>query len=334
MKRSIIAVAFFLTLFHIYGQSSNYRAQGKYYSALTSLKNKDYSSSITYILQCKEFLGGKSNIEVEYVHILAAWNSHDYISAQREVVRFFDLVEGREKQESFDKTVDRLTPDEIKEITKLLDPINEAVEVTQKKETEKKEAQRIATIRAPYEVALRKMNAVDMYRAISFGDIGTITFSFLSWDGDFLADSIGFTLPKCIGRYDYQTSDDLIEHNKGRFTMYVVFSLTIPSTYCPFSSIKDIVIEDVSYDKDVKRIHFILNKPFKMQSKLFAERKLYGYKNNSTTARWYPLEEIGYQTTKKTSYIDENELFIDVASDDARSIVDALKILMKGPPQI
>lgn len=130
MKKYLVLAAFiFLMVSVAEAQTANYRAQGKYYSALSALNSKEYSKAISYIVQCQSLLSGKSNKEIQYVFILAAWNIGDAKTAQKEIQRFFDFVEGREKEAAFDKSVERLTSDEIKSVTKLIDPVNEAVDV-------------------------------------------------------------------------------------------------------------------------------------------------------------------------------------------------------------
>lgn len=108
-------------------QSTNYRAQGNYYSAKTNLKTGKYAEAIAYVKKSKEMLGG-TNEELQYLHILAAYRLDLVEEAKKELEIFFDINDKKIKPIYFDKSVDRLTNDETKELTMLMDPIYEAVD--------------------------------------------------------------------------------------------------------------------------------------------------------------------------------------------------------------
>lgn len=121
-----LLVLFFLSAicYSSIAQSTNYRAQGNYYSAKTKLKAGAYQEAIDYVTKSKTALGG-TNEELQYLHILAAYNLEDFEQAQKELQTFFDIGEKKVKPVYFDKTVDRLTNDETRELTMLMDPIFE-----------------------------------------------------------------------------------------------------------------------------------------------------------------------------------------------------------------
>jgi hypothetical protein len=121
-----LLVLFFLSAicYSSIAQSTNYRAQGNYYSAKTKLKAGAYQEAIDYVNKSKTALGG-TNEELQYLHILAAYNLEDFEQAQKELQTFFDIGEKKVKPVYFDKTVDRLTNDETRELTMLMDPIFE-----------------------------------------------------------------------------------------------------------------------------------------------------------------------------------------------------------------
>ncbi len=111
-----------------FAQSANYRAQGKYYSAKECYQGKNYSGAIQYLEECIGLLSGKSNEFIEYLRILSYYNLGYYSNAHTAMTRFFDIIEGREKPVPFTQWVERLTDTEIKDVTKLMDKIVEAVE--------------------------------------------------------------------------------------------------------------------------------------------------------------------------------------------------------------
>jgi hypothetical protein len=130
MKQAVpfIFVLFFFTISSkIEAQSVNYRAQGNYYSAKTKYKAGAYQEALDYINKSKTSLGG-TNEELQYLHILAAYRLEDFEQAQKELQTFFDIGEKKVTPVYFDKSVDRLTNDETRELTMLMDPIFEAAD--------------------------------------------------------------------------------------------------------------------------------------------------------------------------------------------------------------
>ena len=140
----------------LYAQSSNFRAQGNYYSAKSSLENKDYSGAIRYINKSKENLGG-TNEQLQYLHILAAYYMGNHEEASKELEKFFAIEDGSLEPVSFDKSVDRLTQDETRSLTILIDPIFEAVE------RKKREQERLNE-----EAMLRKTHACKQCNATGY----------------------------------------------------------------------------------------------------------------------------------------------------------------------
>lgn len=125
IAKQLFALIFLSTIcYSSIAQNTNYRAQGNYYSAKTKYKAGAYLEALEYINKSKTALGG-TNEELQYLHILAAYNIEDFEQAQKELQTFFDIGEKKVKPVYFDKTVDRLTNDETRELTMLMDPIFE-----------------------------------------------------------------------------------------------------------------------------------------------------------------------------------------------------------------
>lgn len=146
-----------------FSQSSNFRAQGKYYSAKERYESGNYSSAIQFVNESKELLSG-SNYQLQYLHVLSAYNLGKYKEAQNQMSRYFNLLDGVEERKRFSKGVDELTSDETKELTKLIDEID--FHVTNKteeklvlaknakeaeREAERKEKERIRCIIAAFD---------------------------------------------------------------------------------------------------------------------------------------------------------------------------------------
>ncbi|MBL9218194.1 MAG: hypothetical protein JNG82_06885 [Opitutaceae bacterium] len=104
-------------------QSANYRAQAKYYTAKTAYEAGKYADAIASLNEAKRLLEGQSNEVIQYLHIMSAYRAGRYQEAQGEMARFFDLIERREKDKDFTKDVDRVSADEIKSVTQILDDI-------------------------------------------------------------------------------------------------------------------------------------------------------------------------------------------------------------------
>lgn len=108
----------------MFGQSANYRAQGKYYSGLEQFENQEYESALAYIWQAKELLGG-TNYKLQYLHILCLYELEYYQDAQTQMTNYFNLIEQKATPKPFVKDVEHLTQDETKHLTKLIDKIDE-----------------------------------------------------------------------------------------------------------------------------------------------------------------------------------------------------------------
>lgn len=127
MLKSNLIVLLILFPFITLSQNTNFRAQGNYYSAKENFQKKAYSTAITYVEKSKQNLGG-TNRELQYLHILCAYNLENFDLALKELETYFALEEDKIKSVDFDKSVDKLTNDETKELTKLIDPIYEKAE--------------------------------------------------------------------------------------------------------------------------------------------------------------------------------------------------------------
>ena len=127
MKKLITIFCLLLAIISLQAQNTNVRAQGNYYSAKRNYQVKNYEEAINYVNKSKTALVG-TNRELQYLHILAAYNLYKYEEAAKELQTYFDLEEKKIKIVNFDKSVDRLTDDETKELSMLIDPILESAE--------------------------------------------------------------------------------------------------------------------------------------------------------------------------------------------------------------
>jgi hypothetical protein len=122
------------------GQSINYRAQGHYYSAKSALEAGNFSRALQYVYQSREALGG-TNQELQYIHVRAAYGAGRYEEAQTALAEFFELAERRQTPIHFDRSVDRLTTDEIRAITQMINPVDERViAARERRQREEREA--------------------------------------------------------------------------------------------------------------------------------------------------------------------------------------------------
>ena len=127
MKQTLI-FCFLLTLkLSVFAQNTNFRAQGNYYTAKSHFQNKNYTETLDYVNKSKTGLEG-TNRELQYLHILAAYNLYKYEEAAKELQVFFDIEEKKIEPIYFDKSVERLTNDETKALVMLIDPILESAE--------------------------------------------------------------------------------------------------------------------------------------------------------------------------------------------------------------
>ena len=107
-----------------FGQSDNFRAQGYYYKAKELYQGKNYSAALPYLVKARDALSG-SNVELQYLFIMAYVGTSDWISANKELKKYFDLIEDREKAVTFSKSVEELTDDETRSLTKAMVDIEE-----------------------------------------------------------------------------------------------------------------------------------------------------------------------------------------------------------------
>jgi tetratricopeptide (TPR) repeat protein len=123
--RKLLSLFFIITFpLLVIAQNTNYRAQGNYYSAKENFQKRDYRTAISYVEKSKQNLGG-TNRELQYLHILCAYYLENFDLALKELETYFAIEENKIKRVDFDKSVDKLTNDETKELTKLIDPIYE-----------------------------------------------------------------------------------------------------------------------------------------------------------------------------------------------------------------
>jgi len=124
-----VLIAFGMTLpINANAIGTNFRAQGHYYSAKDALEKKQYKNALDYVYKSKAALQG-TNPELQYLHILSAYNAQRYTEAQKEMETFFALEEKKLKSVDFDKSVDQLTDDEVRALTMLMNNIDENAEL-------------------------------------------------------------------------------------------------------------------------------------------------------------------------------------------------------------
>lgn len=107
-------------------QSINVRAQGHFYSAKEAYLGKQYDRALDYVYSSKKALDG-TNRQLQHLHVLAAYHARKYTEAQEELERFFQITEKKLPESKFDRSVEELTRDEITELTKLINKIDEGV---------------------------------------------------------------------------------------------------------------------------------------------------------------------------------------------------------------
>ena len=127
MKKLITIFMLIATISVVNSQNTNVRAQGNYYSAKSNFENKNFSEALNYIYKCKTSLGG-INRELQYLHILTAYNLKKWEEANKELEKYFNIEEKKIIPVRFDKSVELLTSDETKALSMLMDPIIESYE--------------------------------------------------------------------------------------------------------------------------------------------------------------------------------------------------------------
>jgi len=128
-------------------QSVNVRAQGHFYSAKEAYLGKQYERALDYVYRSKEALDG-TNRQLQHLHVLAAYHARKYAEAQHELEAFFQITEKKLPESKFDRSVEELTRDEVTELTKLINKIDEGVVAAAEAErtaTREAEARRAAT---------------------------------------------------------------------------------------------------------------------------------------------------------------------------------------------
>lgn len=120
----LLALLFLFAAPAVDAQSANYRAQARYYSAKRAYEGGQYNDAARMLLESRGLLGGKSNERLQYLLVLSLHRAKRFDDAQAEIRRFFDLLENREQRENYTHDVDRMTADEIRQITMLLDEVD------------------------------------------------------------------------------------------------------------------------------------------------------------------------------------------------------------------
>lgn len=124
---TFIVVAFIVRPESAVAQSDNIMAQGFYYRAKDLHEAGRHSEALPYISRAKQSLGG-TNQQLQYLHIMTLVGSRDFVTANRELERFFSLSDNRESAVRFANIVDRLTEDEQRQLTRVMVEIMEAAD--------------------------------------------------------------------------------------------------------------------------------------------------------------------------------------------------------------
>jgi hypothetical protein len=138
-----------------FAQSANFRAQARYYSAKSAYEAGKFDDAVRMLFESRQFLEGKSNPQLQHILVLSLYKAGRFKEAQTEMSRFFTLHEGKEDRAHFTEDVDELTNNEVREITIILDDIDD--KVRRDIEGEKKrviEAKRLAEQRRAWEADL------------------------------------------------------------------------------------------------------------------------------------------------------------------------------------
>lgn len=143
MKKVFLTFSLFIYTIIGFSQSSNFIAQGHYYKAKELYEAKSCSAALPYVVKSKETLKG-TNFQLQYLHIMILVCMEDWIAANNELKKYFTLEDNTDLAIGFSKTVERLTNDETKQLTKVLVDIQENSEsqegqVNAKKSKEKLE---------------------------------------------------------------------------------------------------------------------------------------------------------------------------------------------------
>lgn len=139
----LVIIVFSLNLM---SQSVNFQAQGYYYKAKELYEQKSYSAALPYIEKAKTTLGGTNEL-LQYLNIMCLVATHKWSEANKELQTYFDLVEGRLKPIYFSKTVERLTDDETKALSKAMVDIQEKAAYEQSPQAKREKClQEIASI--------------------------------------------------------------------------------------------------------------------------------------------------------------------------------------------
>jgi len=170
--KSLICTALvcFLLPLALFGQASGFRAQGRYYSAKEAYEKGQHAQAAQMLLESREFLGGKSNIRLQYLLVRSLYNAGQFKAAQAEMAAFFKLEEtrGEERQkiyQNYPQDVDQLSPDETREISILIDKIDREVA----NDTEGKKAAAAQATQEAAALQRRKAAALEEFRSVILG---------------------------------------------------------------------------------------------------------------------------------------------------------------------
>lgn len=108
-------------------QSNNIMAQGYYYRAKELHEAGRNSDALPYVQRSEQSLGG-TNRQLQYLHIMVLVGTRDYVGANRELQRFFAIVDAPSSAVRFANGVDELTDDEQRQLTRIMIEVMESSE--------------------------------------------------------------------------------------------------------------------------------------------------------------------------------------------------------------
>lgn len=113
-------------------QSAGFRAQGRYYSAKEAFESNRFADAAQLLRESRDFLGGKSNIRLQYLLVRSLHSAGKYQEAQKEMAVFFNISDAKGEErakiyQNYPQDVDQLTSDETREISIMIDKIDREV---------------------------------------------------------------------------------------------------------------------------------------------------------------------------------------------------------------
>jgi hypothetical protein len=214
-------------------QSSGFRAQGRYYSAKEAFEAGRPAEAAQLLRESREFLGGKSNIRLQYLLVRSLYSAGKFKEAQQEMGVFFAITDAKGEErtkiyQNYPQDVDQLTNDETREISIMIDKIDREVAAgTEQKnavaaQAAAKEAQRREAFEALRAVILKRY--ICEYSRLPGPDGVSDTWADIAVTGSYGSMTVSFKSQKdsnTRGRgRPYQKNSHQITFDLGKVTTY------------------------------------------------------------------------------------------------------------------